>query len=46
MAVSMVSVFGEDCRVWIMASSLFFRILWSSVEMLRVAGRAGSDGSI
>lgn len=46
MAVSIVSVLGEDCRVWMIASSLFFRVVWSSAEMLRAVGRAGRDGSI
>lgn len=46
MAVSIVSLVGEDWRVWMIASSLFFRVVWSSADMLSVAGRAGRDGSI
>lgn len=46
MAVLMVSVVVEDCRVWIMASSLSFRVVCSSGEILSVVGSAGSEESM
>lgn len=46
MAVLMVSVLVEDCRVWIMASSLSFRVARSSGEILSVAGSAGREESM
>lgn len=42
----MVSMLVEDCRVWIMASSLFFRAVCTSGEILSVVGSAGREESM